>query len=120
MTMETEKSAAPNEAGWLAGGGVVSGLLAFLGASCCVLPIILINLGLGSALVANLAVFARYRVWFIGIALALVVASIIFACRGGRRPRPRFWISAGGASLLLAAAWILPHYEGALLRWLDL
>lgn len=120
MTLETDKSVTPKGAGWLAGGGVFAGFFAFLGASCCVLPIILVNLGLSSAFVANLAMFARYRISFIGVAFALVVASIVFAYRGGRRPRPRFWISAGAALLLLTAAWIMPHYEGAMLRWLNL
>lgn len=120
MAAQSQKSKTPEAAGWLAGGGVFAGFFAFLGASCCVLPIILVNLGLSSALAANLAVFARFRVWIVGVALALVVASIFFAYRDGRRPRPRVWISASAALLLIAAAWIFPHYEGALLRWLNL
>ena len=120
MTEETHKPLTAKEAGLLAGGGVLSGLFAFLGASCCILPILLVNLGVGGALVANLAVFAGFRLWFIGAALVLVVASMFFAFRGGRRPRRGFWISAAAASLLIAAAWIMPHYEGTLLRWLNL
>lgn len=120
MTEETHKPATANGAGLLAGGGVLSGLFAFLGASCCVLPIVLVNLGLGGAFVANLAVFARFRMWIIGVALLLVAASIVFAFLGGRRPRARFWISVSAALLLVAAAWVLPHYEGALLQWLGL
>ncbi len=118
MTEETHKPA--NGAGLLVGGGVLSGLFAFLGASCCVLPIVLVNLGLGGAFVANLAVFARFRMWIIGAALAFIAASIVFALRGGRRPRARFRISVGAALVLVAAAWILPYYEGALLGWLGL
>lgn len=119
MTVKTDKSVRPKGAGWFAGGGVLAGFFAFLGASCCVLPIILVNLGLSGALVANLAILARFRVPIIGLALALVIASVALACRGGRRPRLRFWISAGVALLLAAAAWIIPHYEGALLQWLN-
>ncbi len=119
MSEETHKPARVNSSGLLAGGGVLSGLFAFLGASCCILPILLVNLGLGSAIVGNLAVFARFRSWFLVAALALTIASAVIAHRGGRRPRPGFWISAGAALVFVAAARMLPHYEGALLQWLN-
>lgn len=106
--------------GWLAGGGVLSGVFAFLGASCCVLPILLVNLGVSSALVANLGFFARYKNAFMIVAALLLAGAIVFALRGGRRPKARFWVSVAVAVLLLVGAWILPSYEGALLRWLNL
>jgi len=105
---------------WLAGGGLLGGVFAFLGASCCVLPILLVNLGVSSALVANLGFFARYKTHFMIVATLLLAGAIMFAFRGGRRPRARFWISVVVAVLLLAGAWILPSYEGDLLRWLNL
>ncbi|MFN3960805.1 MAG: mercuric transporter MerT family protein [Parvularculaceae bacterium] len=119
MNDANENSDPTKGAGWLAGGGALSGFLALLGASCCLLPIVLVNFGIGGALVANLALFARYRMWFLGGALALVMAAVILAHRGGRRPRPRFWASVGAASFLILAAWIMPLLEGTLVRWLD-
>ena len=124
MTSETDNNATVTKAsranGWLAGGGVLGGVFAFLGASCCVLPILLVNLGVSSALVANLGFFARYKNAFMIVAMLLLAGAIVFALRGGRRPKPRFWISVSVAVLLLAGAWILPSYEGELLRWLNL
>lgn len=106
--------------GWLAGGGLLGGVFAFLGASCCVLPILLVNLGVSGALVANLGFFARYKALFMIVAALLLAVAIVFALRGGRRPKVQFWISGALAALLLAGAWILPSYEGELLRWLNL
>jgi len=124
MSSETDNEVsvanAPRANSWLAGGGLLGGVFAFLGASCCVLPILLVNLGVSSALVANLGFFARYKTHFMIVAALLLAAAIVFALRGGRRPKLRFWISVAAAALLLAGAWILPHYEGELLRWLDL
>ena len=124
MTIDTDnettaaKGARAN--GWLVGGGLMGGVFAFLGASCCVLPILLVNLGVSSALVANLGFFARYKTAFMIVAALLLAGAIVFAFRGGRRPKARFWVSVATAVLLLAGAWILPSYEGELLQWLNL
>lgn len=96
---------------------MLSGAFALLGASCCVLPIILVNLGASSALVANLAIVARARELFIVLTIVLLAAGAWFALRGGRRPRLQFWIMLAFALVLLAAAWIMPHYERELLQW---
>jgi mercuric ion transport protein len=124
MTSETDNEMAVTKAsranGWLAGGGLLSGAFAFLGASCCVLPIMLVNLGVSSALVANLGFFARYKTNFMVAAALLLAGAIVFALRGVRRPKFRFWISVAVAVSLLAGASLLPSYEGELLRWLNL
>lgn len=124
MTSETDNEMTETKAsranGWLAGGGVLGGVFAVLGASCCVLPILLVNLGVSSALVANLGFFARYKTAFMIIAALLLAGAIVFALRGGQSPKERFWISVAVAVLLLVGAWILPSYEGELLRWLNL
>lgn len=124
MTIDTdnETTAAKGSRanGWLVGGGLMGGVFAFLGASCCVLPILLVNLGVSSALVANLGFFARYKTAFMIVAALLLAGAIVFAFRGGRRPKARFWVSVVTAVLLLAGAWILPSYEGELLQWLNL
>jgi len=59
------KSSEKQKSGWFAKGGILASLFAVIGASCCILPIILINLGLSSALVSHLGFFARFRHWFI-------------------------------------------------------
>jgi mercuric ion transport protein len=117
MSDEKRNPRALRGRGWLAGGGVLSGAFALLGASCCVLPILLVNLGVSSALIANLAFFARAREAFMALTLALLAAGVVFALRGARRPRPGFWIALGAGLVLLAAAWIMPHYERELLQW---
>jgi hypothetical protein len=42
--------------GWLSGGGALSGFFAFLGASCCVVPILLVHFGVATGIVAQLVV----------------------------------------------------------------
>lgn len=125
MTDESQKTdspkSPPRRGGWLASGGALSGLAAFVGASCCVLPIVLVNLGLGSALFAShLAFFARARPWFLGAAAALIAAAVIAAFRGGRRPRPAVAAMLVAATLFTVGAWWFPHIEPQVLRWLSL
>ena len=68
-----------NKSGWFAKGGVLAGVFAFIGASCCILPIILINLGLSSAIVSHLGFLARMRPWFLGLTIILIIAGFIYA-----------------------------------------
>jgi len=104
---------------WLAGGSFFSGLLAFLGASCCVLPILLVQLGVSSALVGRLALFARYRSWLLSVSAIAVLLAIGFAFRKGRRPGKALWFWLILATLLVVSAYFLPHYEGQILRWMQ-
>jgi mercuric ion transport protein len=104
--------------GWLAGGGILSGAFALLGASCCVLPVLLVNLGVSSALVANLAIFAHARELFVALTILLLAGGALLALRGGRRPVRGFWIACGAGLALLAAAMITPHFEPELLAWM--
>ncbi len=103
--------------GLFTGGGALSGLFAFIGASCCVLPLALVNLGVSPALVGNLAFFARYEAWFKWVAFALVLVSFFLAFRQ-RRPSPAviaiLFIGAG----LTALAFIFPYFEGDVLQWM--
>ncbi|MGJ8560255.1 MAG: mercuric transporter MerT family protein [Litorimonas sp.] len=109
-----------NRSGLLATGGTVSGVFAVIGASCCILPIILVNLGLSSALVSHLGVVAQLRPWFMGLTLLLVAGGFFFAFRGAQRPSRK---TIGGlifATALAVGAIILPYYEGDIQRWLNL
>ncbi len=103
--------------GGLAGGSVVSGFLALLGASCCVLPIILVNLGVSSALVSYLGMFARARSLLMGLSIALIAAAFYFSCKGQRRPSRRTLIFLLLSLALVIGAYIFPHYESRILRW---
>ncbi len=104
--------------GLIAPGGSLAGLFAFVGASCCVLPFILINLGVSSALVAHLNFFALAKIWFLGSAIVLILAGFYLAYRGKNRPPLRTWVFLIIASLLVLSALVLPLFEGDLLRWL--
>ena len=117
LGMKNEKS---NRSSLFATGGALSGLFAFIGASCCILPLILVNLGVSSALVGHLGFFARLRPLFMGLTILLIIASFIYAYRGKRKPTRKtltFLIIAG---LLALTASILPYYEGDIQRWLNL
>jgi mercuric ion transport protein len=89
---------------------------AVLGASCCVLPLVLANLGIGSALFGSLGFFVSARPWLLGAAVALIALAAAVAFRSGRRPSA--WTAAvlGVAVLFVAASLALPHVEGRLLE----
>ena len=96
---DPKKTKARRKGGWIAGGGALAGLGAFIVASCCVLPLILINLGVSAALVGELAFFARFQHYFLGAAIILLAVAIVAAFWKGRRPDKRVVIT-----LALAAA----------------
>lgn len=102
---------------WLAGGGVIAGLISFVGASCCVLPILLVNAGVSTALVVKLGFFARYQHWFQWGGIALLVAGYLFAFRNGR-PNTRVLFMLAAGSVFVVSAYFMPSFEGDLLRWI--
>ena len=120
MTVETVKDAAPPKGAKdaLASGGVLSALGAFVGASCCVLPLILVNFGLGGAWIANLAFFVEAKPYFLGASLLFITFAFIVAFWGGRKPSTRTLVILGVASSLTAVAYVMPWYEGRILRFL--
>lgn len=95
---------------WLSGSGVLGGIAAFIGASCCVLPILLVQLGIATGLVANLAWFARWQPYLFWAAAAILALSAVLALWRGR-PSLSFWIWWGIGATFLAAAFVLPQYE---------
>lgn len=104
---------------WLAGGGALSGFGALIGASCCVLPLILVNLGVSAALDGKLAFFARFQHYFMGAAVVLLMVAIVAAVWRGRRPGKRVVITLALAAALIAAAYVMPFFEPQLLRWVN-
>lgn len=116
---DPNKTKARRKGGWIAGGGVLSGLGALIGASCCILPLILINLGVSAALVGKLALFARYQHYFMGGAVILLAVAMVAAFWKGRRPSKRIVIVLALAAALIVAAYVMPFYEPQLLRWVN-
>lgn len=102
---------------WLSGSGALGGVAAFIGASCCVLPIMLVQLGIATGLVAKLAWFARWQPYFFWAAAAILALSAALALWRGR-PSRAFWIWWGVGAVFLAAAFVLPNYELQILQWI--
>lgn len=55
--------------GWLAAGGLAGAVLA---SSCCIVPLLLVTLGVSGAWIGSLAVLEPYKPWFAGAALVFV------------------------------------------------
>ena len=120
MTTETAKEIVPPKAAKdaLAGGGLISGLAAFIGASCCVLPLILVNIGLGGAWMVNLAFFAVAKPYFLAASFLFIVAAFVVAFWGKRKPSTKTLFVLSVATGLTAIAYVMPWYEGRILRHL--
>lgn len=114
MTQEVNRQQ-PSRFNWLANSGLLGAIGAFVGASCCVLPLILFNLGVSSAVIGQLSFFARFREEFLITSVFLIVAGVLFAFRSGRRPSKGATFSLGLAVVLVFAAYLIPFYEGDLL-----
>lgn len=115
-----ENSGRPQRAGGLfAGGGFITGLAALIGASCCVLPVLLVQAGVSTALIAHLGVFARAKPYLLAVTALLVLTGFVTAFWGGRQPRPFVLALLIMAAALVIGAYVMPYYERALLDWID-
>lgn len=101
-----------------AGGGLASAIAGLIGASCCVLPIILFKVGIGSAVIGNLIFFADKTEYFLIGAVVLITLGFMASFWGGKRPRKRVIIIFGLSVFIVFLAYILPSYEGDILRLL--
>ena len=113
--MDTAPSTSPRWA-------LLTGAVAAIGASlCCVVPLILVSVGIGGAWVANLTALEPYRLWFTGLALAALglAAWRLYGpasrCKDERmcaeprvlrRRRRLLWITAAAITPLL----LFPYY----------
>lgn len=61
-----------NDVGLLSTLGLAAAIAAFVGASCCVLPMVLASAGLAGAWIASLEVFVAYRVYITIVALGVI------------------------------------------------
>jgi mercuric ion transport protein len=100
----------------LAAGGLVSAAAAVVGASCCTIPLILANLGLGLGAASWLPWLAAYRTYFIALAVVAILVGFIIAFRPGRKHQTKTLVILAVATLLTVASFVLPTFEGRLLR----
>lgn len=101
-----------------AGGGLASAIAGLIGASCCVLPIILFKIGIASAVIGNLIFFADKTEYFLIGSLLLIALGAIASFWGGKRPRKRVITMFGLSAFIVFLAYILPSFEGDILRLL--
>jgi len=101
---------------------IAAGVLAAIGAStCCVLPLVLVSIGLGGAWIAQLREMERFFPLFVGIALAAFGYAFYrlylrpAPCAAGeacalpttrRRQRIAFWVTLVGAKALIASPYL--------------
>jgi mercuric ion transport protein len=69
QTLTTSESAADRRKGWLAAGGVIGAILA---SSCCILPLVLVTLGVSGAWIGNLTVLEPYKPLFVALTAVFV------------------------------------------------
>ncbi len=116
--------------GVVAGAGLAAGLVAIVASSCCVLPIVLVGLGLGSVAAALVPTLAVLRTYLLAAAVLAVVAGWVIYLR--RRQacatdaacgvpaaarRAPIWLVLASAIVLLALIW-QPWIEPLLLSWI--
>lgn len=105
---------------------LVAGALAAVGASlCCVVPLVLLALGIGGVWIADLTALEPYRPVFVGLTLAFLALAFYqlylrprtcapeTACaddRVVRRQRLIFWAVAVVLLALLAVPWLGPLF----------
>ncbi len=99
---------------------------AILASSCCIIPIVFFNLGIGGAWLANLAVLQPYRIHFISTAALLFVVGLFFyirslrcateACPPDKKKNRWALVSLVISGALIGAAMIWPEVEPHLLR----
>lgn len=105
----------------------LASLGAILASSCCIIPIVLFNLGISGAWMANLSVLQPYRIYFITVAILLFMAGLFLFIRSnsktektcnpkdGKRIK-RMPIMLAITVILIVIAIIWPAIEPYLLR----
>jgi len=107
-------------------GSTLASLGAILASSCCIIPIVFFNPGIGGAWLANLSVLQPYRVHFIAVAGLLLAIGLFFyirslryeaeACSADKKKSRWVLMSLVISGALIAAAIIWPAVEPHLLR----
>jgi mercuric ion transport protein len=99
-----------NNASLLSTLGLAVAAAAFVGASCCALPLILASAGLAGAWIANLEIFVVYRAYITVVALVVIAVGWWIALR--RHSSRGTLIVLGCATVLVLGALVLTEYEG--------
>ncbi len=108
VTKETCSCSSNKAAGWTATGGVLASL--GICSACCLLPAVLVSLGVGGAWASHLEALAPYKWIFVGATVALIAYGIYLAYLRPRRctarritpPRRRRQGTAGSAAIIRA------------------
>jgi mercuric ion transport protein len=112
----TKTAGAARHLGIVSQVGLIAAIAALVGASCCALPLALAWLGLAGAWIVNLEIFVVYRPYITLFAIIVIVLGWMIALR--RRASPRTLVVLGVASVVVAAALLIAHYETELTRYL--
>jgi mercuric ion transport protein len=99
----------------LSGLGVTAAVAAFVGASCCVLPLLLAWAGLAGAWLIYLEPFVVYRRALVLLAIVVIAAGWWLALR--RRASWGTLVVLASASALTLGAVVVTEYEGPLQRY---
>ena len=108
-------------------GSALASFGAILATSCCIVPLVLVNLGLGGAWIANLTVLQPYRIYLLIGAGLLSVTGMFFYIRSRLKPCEACLpkrsmrnilvpVALAVSMLLIIVALILPSIEPQLLR----
>ena len=116
QSTDVRANAEPRQISLLSLLGLVAAVSALVGASCCALPLALAWLGLAGAWIGNLGIFVAYRPYITAAALVLIGVGWVIA--GWRRAANRTFVILALATVLVAGAMLVSHYEAELTRYL--
>ncbi|WP_299479783.1 hypothetical protein [uncultured Roseibium sp.] len=86
------------------------GSLSSLGvATCCILPMALMLVGLGGSWIAIFGKIAAASFHVLGISSTLLLLAWFFSFRGRSSDRLKWWL--GGSTVLTLAAWVIVFNE---------
>jgi mercuric ion transport protein len=105
----------------------IASLIAITASSCCIIPIVLVNMGIGGAWLGNLAVLQPYRIHFIVVAILMFIVGFTMFIRRQLQTGKSCASNDAGflkrspiilliSALLIALAIIWPEIEPYLLR----
>ena len=106
----------PRHVSFLSQLGFVAAVAALVGASCCALPLALAWLGLAGAWISNLGIFVAYRPYITAAAVVLIGVGWVIA--SWRRAANRTIVVLALATVFVAGAMLVSHYEAELARYL--
>ena len=123
VALDAPTQMADRKKGWFAAGGVVGAILA---STCCIVPLVLLMLGVSGAWIGNLTALEPFRPIFAGVALVFIslgFRQVYFKARracevGSYCARPKsalitksaLWLSTALVVLALTINWWAPLF----------